>query len=504
MADFTKRAFDIVFGSVLLLLSIPVGIAAAIAVLIADGRPIFFTQERMARGGVPFKIIKFRTMRVGAEADQVINPDGSIRTQRDDPRAFGIGTFLRQTSLDELPELWNVVKGDMSLVGPRPDLPFQAEYYTERQHLKLTVRPGMTGLAQVSGRNEVKWPDRLDLDVDYVERRSLWLDLRILGRTVLAVLGARGVFSPEPPARFSPSLEELDRLGPGIADSDGFEAARWHRLRMAVRNGAGVAATGAGSGGMATAWQPSPWDSEMLEISVARAVDPVVWGDVDEEPSSAADVARELRRQCYGDGVDLVVVRVPQELGEAGWVEGGFAVADVNVRFRGPTAAISAGSTPCRPVTDRDREPLLALAPIFTHDHFHADSRIPPRAVERLYRSWIANSLDGRVEAVLVAELDGEVAGFVTCLHDRILEEVTGTPIGLIELIGTAPQHRGRGVAASLLGAAGRWFSEQGTATVDVGTQLENESAAALYRAAGFRPAVTAVTLHAWVGGSGS
>jgi lipopolysaccharide/colanic/teichoic acid biosynthesis glycosyltransferase len=186
-----KRAFDILISTILLLILSPVYLALALAVRLMDGSPILFYQPRLGRAGVPFDIYKFRTM--VPDAPDIRNPDGSAASALDDPRVTRVGQFLRRTSLDELPQLFNVFKGDMSLVGPRPDQVDQLAYYTEEETLKLSVRPGITGLAQISGRNQISWQQRKRLDLEYVRNQSLWLDIRILIKTIPYVLGGRGV-----------------------------------------------------------------------------------------------------------------------------------------------------------------------------------------------------------------------------------------------------------------------------------------------------------------------
>lgn len=171
---FMKRAFDL-FGSLLLLLGLAVPLLILILLQwINLGAPVFFRQTRAGRGTVAFKIIKFRTMREGAGTDA--------------ERLTRWGQFLRNTSLDELPELWNVVKGEMSLVGPRPLPVAYLDRYTPKQNRRHEVRPGITGWAQVKGRNRLTWKDQFELDVRYVENRSILLDLKILVLTALTVL----------------------------------------------------------------------------------------------------------------------------------------------------------------------------------------------------------------------------------------------------------------------------------------------------------------------------
>lgn len=183
-----KRPFDLVAATLLLIALAPLLLAIAICVRAALGRTVLFVQERPGRDARAFKIYKFRTMRDLRDSEGKSLPD--------EERITGFGRFLRATSLDELPELWNVVRGDMSLVGPRPLLPEYVPLYDERQLRRHLVRPGITGLAQVSGRNLLTWDERLELDVWYVENCSFLLDLKTLWLTVLRVTTARGV-SPE-------------------------------------------------------------------------------------------------------------------------------------------------------------------------------------------------------------------------------------------------------------------------------------------------------------------
>lgn len=177
-----KRALDVVVSLAVLALTAPLLLVLAIVVAVGYGRPILFRQRRPGLDGRPFELVKFRTMREG---------DGS-----DAERLTPLGRLLRSTSLDELPELINVLRGEMSLVGPRPLLPEYLELYDERQARRHEVRPGMTGLAQVSGRNALDWDDRLELDVQYVERASLGLDLLILSRTATSILRRDGISAP--------------------------------------------------------------------------------------------------------------------------------------------------------------------------------------------------------------------------------------------------------------------------------------------------------------------
>lgn len=193
-----KRLADLVMAGSALVVFAPLMAVLALAILVFDGRPVLYAGERLGRGGRVFRMYKFRTMRPGSDRNAELNPDGSLRILEDDPRVTRLGRFLRRYSLDELPQLLNVLKGEMSVVGPRPDLPFHVDAYDDVERRKLLVRPGITGLAQVSGRNALAWKDRLRLDVEYVDRLSPGLDARILAWTILRVIRADGIYNLEP------------------------------------------------------------------------------------------------------------------------------------------------------------------------------------------------------------------------------------------------------------------------------------------------------------------
>lgn len=178
--SFVKRFFDIVLSGLALLILSPVFLVVALLVRSRLGSPVIFRQERPGYGEKIFTLCKFRTMTDERDENGELLPDSV--------RLTAFGSFLRSTSLDELPELWNIFRGDMSIIGPRPLLVGYLPYYTERERLRHTVRPGLTGLAQVSGRNFIAWDDRLEKDVEYVEHLTFFTDLKILWKTVTVVL----------------------------------------------------------------------------------------------------------------------------------------------------------------------------------------------------------------------------------------------------------------------------------------------------------------------------
>ncbi len=183
-----KRIMDCVVATVALVLLWPLLVVIALAVFVTVGRPILYAEERAGTRGTPFVLRKFRTMTGGLDATGQLLPD--------ERRLTRLGRFLRSTSLDELPELLHVLRGEMSLVGPRP-LPVRyVPRYTREQARRLDVPPGITGLAQIRGRNALSWDERFALDLQYVEARSAWLDCKVLGLTPLVVLGRGGISHP--------------------------------------------------------------------------------------------------------------------------------------------------------------------------------------------------------------------------------------------------------------------------------------------------------------------
>lgn len=189
---------DIFCGFIIFILLLPILLILSFFVFFSMGSPIFFKQERIGRNNKPFIMYKFRTMREPKE--------GENRLLSDADRVTKVGAFLRKTSLDELPEIINVIKGEMSLVGPRPLLDLHLELFNDQQLKRHDVKPGMTGLAQVMGRQSLSFTQRTALDVKYVENLSLWLDIKIVVKTILVVLGADGIKTGQ-------KFEEVDDVG---------------------------------------------------------------------------------------------------------------------------------------------------------------------------------------------------------------------------------------------------------------------------------------------------
>ena len=176
-----KRVLDLLVMAVVALPALGVGLACALAIKLTSKGPVFFRQTRVGIDGTPFEVVKFRTMVTG---ENPILPDAS--------RITSAGRWLRRFSLDELPQLINVARGEMSIVGPRPTLQYQVDRYDDRQRLRLCVRPGLTGLAQINGRNALSWAARIEYDVQYVQTQSWWTDVRILIGTVRVLLTGEG------------------------------------------------------------------------------------------------------------------------------------------------------------------------------------------------------------------------------------------------------------------------------------------------------------------------
>lgn len=198
MYQYFKVVIDFLGSLIILVILLPILLVIGVSVLVAMGSPIIFKQERIGKNNKPFIMYKFRTMREPKK--------GQSRLLSDADRITKVGEFLRRSSLDELPEVINVIKGDMSLVGPRPLLELHLELFDDHQKTRHDVKPGMTGLAQVMGRQSLSFKQRTNLDVEYVNKVSLWFDIKIIFKTVLVVLGASGIKTGQ-------QFEEVDDVG---------------------------------------------------------------------------------------------------------------------------------------------------------------------------------------------------------------------------------------------------------------------------------------------------
>lgn len=195
-----KRAFDISVALTVMLLLSPLFFTVILAIRLDSPGPVLFNQQRVGRNGKVFKMWKFRSMYIDAEARKAAlmkenqMKHGVLFKMKDDPRVTSVGKFIRKFSIDELPQFQNVLFGDMSLVGPRPALPYEVAQYTPYQRQRLEVMPGITCIWQVSGRSEIEFPQQVELDIEYISTRSFWKDISLLFKTVPAVLSARGAY----------------------------------------------------------------------------------------------------------------------------------------------------------------------------------------------------------------------------------------------------------------------------------------------------------------------
>lgn len=195
-----RRIFDVLVSGTVLLLSTPVLLGAMLAIRLESRGGAIYRQRRIGRDGAPFDVLKLRTMVSGAET-----MGAGLAVDDGDARITNVGAFLRRTSIDELPNLVNVLKGEMSIIGPRPTVPVQVEQYTDRQRGRLALKPGITGWAQVNGRASLPWPERIELDLWYAEHQSLRLDIRILWLTARMLVTGHGVYKGETGGWVDPS-----------------------------------------------------------------------------------------------------------------------------------------------------------------------------------------------------------------------------------------------------------------------------------------------------------
>lgn len=197
--ELTKRLVDIVCSLVGIIVLSPLLIAIAIIIKLTSRGPIFFSQRRVGKDGVEFNMYKFRSMVINAEElkENLVDQNemsGPMFKMKNDPRITKVGRFIRKTSIDELPQLWNVLKGDMSLVGPRPSLPKEVAQFQSWMYKRLNVKPGLTCYWQVSGRNNIDFEDWMMLDIKYIEKRNLFIDMKLIFKTILVLFGDRNAY----------------------------------------------------------------------------------------------------------------------------------------------------------------------------------------------------------------------------------------------------------------------------------------------------------------------
>jgi len=195
-----KRVLEWLIAAVFLVVLAPFLFLLALLIRLDSAGPALFVQDRLGRNGRQFRMYKFRSLRWEPDRGRILNPDGSTRVDETDGRLTRLGRFLR-IGFDELPQLWNVLKGDMALIGPRPDEPFHRQLYTKSEERKLSVLPGISGLPQALGRNDIPWKERIRLDLQYIDHHSLFLDLHILGLTLLSVFRRRGIYPQAEPGK---------------------------------------------------------------------------------------------------------------------------------------------------------------------------------------------------------------------------------------------------------------------------------------------------------------
>lgn len=193
--NYIKRLLDIILCLIAMPFFLGIVIVVGPIIMINDFGPIFYNGKRVGKNGKVFKMYKFRSMKI--DAPDIRNSDGSTYNSDKDERLTAVGTFIRKTSIDEIPQLINVLKGDMSIVGPRPDLPEQIKLYTEKEKRKLEVLPGITGFSQAYYRNSIPWKDRINNDIWYIDHVSLGLDIKIVIKTIASVVRSKGVYSSE-------------------------------------------------------------------------------------------------------------------------------------------------------------------------------------------------------------------------------------------------------------------------------------------------------------------
>lgn len=446
---FFKRSFDLIISVIVFPIFILVLMVVGPIIYFQDKGPIFYNSPRLGKDGLIFKMCKFRSMKVNAP--DLRNEDGSTFNAEDDHRLTSIGKFIRKTSIDEIPQIINVIIGNMSIIGPRPDLPEHRELYIGNESRKLEVRPGITGYNQAYFRNTVPWKDRIKNDIYYIDHLSLHLDIKIFFRTIVMVLKRKDVF-------ISTSINE--------------EMLNVEKISLQGTNFDCV---------------PLTWDTDYFGVKSARV-----------NLSGVISENDQILIKKFSENYEFVTIFNKNNMRENNnWVgtKTNAFLVDLNIQF-------SKNIEFCTNQPDENTYVLNRIAPeeqiikiardAFQHSRFFNDTRLPKIKAANIYLHWTecAFGLDNKYFAI--CKRDNQIAGFILF---SITEDVR---TGVIELIAVDEKFRGQSVGKSLIQRMELFCFEKSIININVGTQVDNISAIQFYNATGFRYVGCNSVYHLW------
>jgi len=450
---YIKRILDFISALVLVPIVIPIILFLGLLVISEDGGPMFYCGKRLGKNGKVFKMYKLRTMKVNAP--DLRNEDLSTFNSQDDPRLTKVGKILRKTSLDELPQIINVLKGDMSFIGPRPDLPEHIKCYEGDEIRKLEILPGISGYNQAYYRNSVEWKTRLKNDLYYLEHISFLFDLKILLKTFQSVIFQRGIFINK--ARTKDNGKKKTAVAESII-SESYEC------------------------------KALSWDTEYFGINCARVV---LKGDISKERK------KEILEYCKK--FDFVtIVNTDNNKNNNYWLginENSF-LTDINVRFKKTITEEPCDEDEFTKVYNmytEDKDVLKIAGSAFHYSRFFNDPNLAKKHAENIYKHWTECAFGKVDKYFVIARKNNKVAGYILFSMDKELSYAT------IELIAVDKQYRGQRIGKALLAALEKYAWEKNIKEIRVGTQIDNIPAIRFYLSSGFQYEGCNSVYHLWI-----
>ncbi len=438
---FGKRALDLVLAVLalpfwLLLLAI-----VAPFIYLEDKGTVFYNVSRLGKNGTIYKMYKFRTMKMNAP--DIRNEDYSTFNAKNDQRLTKVGKFLRSFSIDETPQILNILKNEMSLIGPRPDLPEHINFYQEKDKSKLSVLPGITGFNQAYYRNCVEWKERLDHDVYYVEHLSFWFDVKIFFKTIERIIVRKGVYMTHPNA------------------ANGIDCSLYEI-------------------------KPLSWDTDYFNIPSARVnLNNII---SKEEQKNIIKICRAYKF--------ITIYNQENRKENNQWIgeDTTAFLTDVNLQFRMIIKRKSEIREGCELVNNYpENQNLLELGKhAFIFSRFHNDPNLPTELANNIYYHWIKNSFQKEDKYFVISKQQEEITGFILFSLNSV--ENTAT----IELIAVDPRFRGKKIGDSLIKTMKSYVFDNGIRTIMVGTQADNLAAVQFYMKEGFQYVSCNSVYHLW------
>lgn len=437
---YIKRLLDFILSLILLPLLLPIILLCGLLIKLEDKGPVFYLSIRLGKNSETFKMIKLRTMKVNAR--DIRNSDGSTFNSDNDPRLTKVGKFLRKTSMDELPQIFNVLRGEMSFIGPRPDLPEHINYYVGEEIRKLNVLPGISGYNQAFYRNSLKWKDRLRNDIYYVYNISLLLDIKIFLKTISCIIQKKGIYSSS----------QSNNLSGGNFNCFSLE-----------------------------------WDTEYFGIKSARVN---LKGNIEEINQE------KIINFCKSYNFTTIFNHDNAKSNNE-WIgkKTHAFLTDINIQFTKITKGIpdfEDDLTYVQNFCPWDDKIIKIAKSAFLYSRFFNDLSLPEKQALNIYSYWTECAFNKENKFFVITKRSNDVAGFILFSMDAENKSA------VIELLAVDEKFRGQKIGMSLISQMEAFTYKNGIDTIKVGTQADNTIAVRFYTAAGFQYSGCNSVYHLW------